>query len=946
MKIINDVRSLGKSRPFSPKPSVIAMSGVLLGCAALGAAAQQDAASEIDEIVVTGTLIRGSAPVGANVIGLSQEEIQATGALSAIQLLQTIPQNDSFGEVLFETATLNNVTINRPSLRDIPGGLSGGSPTLVLVDGRRLVGMGVASTTLDPDIIPPALIERVEVVLDGGSATYGSDAVAGVVNFITRRDFQGVEISSRVGFADHYDAFEGSITAGHSWGSGNAYISFVRAQNDALNGKELGWFRMYPQLRPDLGLNEPIMATLCNPGNVITGNQIYALPYGPTMFGMVNTPLPGTVNDCDLTEGFDLYPRVERNTVMMGFSQELSDKVTLDVRGYYMGREVRANQGPDFYTSATVAPIDLPEFNVVSSPYYFDHLVAPGAFDVHQVDVRYGPDRIQHIDLDTFGIYPTLTVELPADWQLRLQGSYGESNTRQATRTTPSWAQNRAQSVGLFNPYDIDSSNPEAMTAITNFGTYGFAEQTLFNLKAIVDGDLFSLPGGEVKLAMGVEYQDQEYKRRDGSRYLGTARSQFEGYTISDPALGLVDYQLLPPSDALPVTKLTREVKSVFGELVIPVVGDGNALPGVRELNVSLSVRHDDYDDFGDTTNPKVGITWRPLDWFTFRGSWGESFVAPSLANNASATASSASFNSGLGFLFPPQEFVAAGLFPAVVPGQSVLTLQGNAPGIRPQTARTTSIGFDMEPPVVDNLVINLTWWEITFKGLIDIPGFVEPYSSWSTFAAMKTVHPTRAQLDEVLAAVDSIGVACAPLPECVYAINDVRITNLGNFKTDGIDLGGSWFIETGFGTVDLSVNTSYVLNREQSASPGAPFSDMLDSDYSRFRAVATVGTNIGNLRAQATLRYRSGYDLGSAVGWPPQRKVDSFTTVDLFFNYDLNGSGLLQDLSLSLSVNNLFDEDPPRYRTANSLVPQHNGYANGGTLGRLVQLGFKKRFM
>ena len=218
---------------FALKKLVAAMSCLLL-FPTLASGDEEAESPALEEVVITGTLVRGTAPVGTNVIDMDPIQIAATGATSATELLQTLPQNASFNNLQISTGASFNVTINRPSLRDVPGGNSGGSPTLVLFDSRRIVGMGAASTTADPDIIPPALIERVEIVPDGGSALYGSDAVAGVINFITKKDFDGVEIEARYGNADNYDTFDGSITAGKSWKGGSAYIAYNHSENNVM----------------------------------------------------------------------------------------------------------------------------------------------------------------------------------------------------------------------------------------------------------------------------------------------------------------------------------------------------------------------------------------------------------------------------------------------------------------------------------------------------------------------------------------------------------------------------------------------------------------------------------------------------------------------------------------------------------------------------------------
>jgi hypothetical protein len=143
-------------------------------------------ASSLNEVVVTGTLIRGIAPPSANLISLDPTAIAATGASNTNEVLNNIPQLGDFGNTNAQVSRTNSfLTVVRPNIRNLPGlTVSGGSTTLLLVDGHRLVGVGIQETAPDPNIIPPSLLERVEILPDGGSSTYGADAIGGAINFI------------------------------------------------------------------------------------------------------------------------------------------------------------------------------------------------------------------------------------------------------------------------------------------------------------------------------------------------------------------------------------------------------------------------------------------------------------------------------------------------------------------------------------------------------------------------------------------------------------------------------------------------------------------------------------------------------------------------------------------------------------------------------------------
>jgi iron complex outermembrane recepter protein len=207
---------------------------------------------ELQEVVVTGTLIRGAAPTGSNVISISSSDVSATGASTTGQLLATVPQISNLFNSLPQIspigsgggATGANLQVIRPNLRNTPSpATSTGASTLVLVDGHRMVGVGIQQSAPDPEAVPPGAIERVEIVTDGGSSTYGSDAIGGVINFITRRSFDGIKADVRQGWADNYKTFDTNLTAGTRLGGGSVYISFNYAKHDDIFGRDRSYAR-------------------------------------------------------------------------------------------------------------------------------------------------------------------------------------------------------------------------------------------------------------------------------------------------------------------------------------------------------------------------------------------------------------------------------------------------------------------------------------------------------------------------------------------------------------------------------------------------------------------------------------------------------------------------------------------------------------------------------
>jgi iron complex outermembrane receptor protein len=904
----------------------------------------------LEEIVVTGTLIRGIPPGGSDIISVPQESVREAGVSTTAQLLQTIPQLGSFNNLQSPSGGFNTQTSNRPNLRNLPGfTTAGGSPTLVLLNGHRLVGMGISTTTPDPDIVPPAMIERVEIVPDGGSAIYGSDAVAGVINFITRKDFEGVKFDGHYGAADNYDSADGDITAGHRWDGGSAYASYNYSQHDAIFGRDRDYVRQ--PATTVAGIPFPVTSLKCSPSNVQpisiapgAGPQpVYAMPYTTgNAAAAINS-----ANQCDETDVASIYPKEHRHAFFVGGSQHLGDSNELDVHSYYMDRKMNS-----VIARNTVTSFVGPAFaGLTPSPFQADHLINPisatNPFEIHQVSYTWGPPDAskQRLSLTSWGITPTLTTKLGGEWQLRTLANYGESKTEQHTRQFNATVLANAIAAGVFNPYDPESSDPAGLNAVTNSESFGINRQRLLNVRTVADGALFALPGGEVKLAAGLEYSNEKLKSQKGNPIVpGTENTGYSGLTIAGRVI-------IPAQAPSPIADLSRNTKSAFAELSIPVVGKSNGVVGVEELTVSTSGRYDDYSDFGDTFNPKFGITYKPLDWVKLRGAWGKSFVAPSLADDPAADLTSVNWVN-LGFLLPPASLIASGRYPApVTGGTNTIVVLGNAPGIKPETAKTWSAGIDLDPPAIPGLHTSLTYWNINFKDLIALPSFTNQIDYWSNYGSTITVTPSVAQINTIAGIADSTaGVPCGPLPNCLYAILDARKKNFGTLKLNGLDLTTSYVLQTGFGSVDFGIYGNYELSRKAAAVPGASFAELLDANTTRLRAKASMGANIENLRAQISLNHTQGYKLNPAVGptnpgtAPQQTRVGSYDVVGLFFEYDMRGAGWLKDLSFTLNVDNVFDRDPPRFEQQ-SITLYNMGYANGNTLGRFIQFGVGKQF-
>src|SRR3954469_14017799 len=216
---------MSSARNNSVHSSMIArlMLGTAFSAMAVGGAWAQPS-SAVETVVVTGTNIRGAQPTGSNLITVDRAAIETTGAQNVVQLMANVPGITNFGNAAATGGNSDGAGGFAPAIHNIGGGSS--SATLVLINGHRFPTQGLTEAQADPTVIPASALERVEVLPDGASSIYGSDAVAGVINFITRKNFTGLETNAQYGFADHYSSFGASALWGTSWGSGSVLMDY------------------------------------------------------------------------------------------------------------------------------------------------------------------------------------------------------------------------------------------------------------------------------------------------------------------------------------------------------------------------------------------------------------------------------------------------------------------------------------------------------------------------------------------------------------------------------------------------------------------------------------------------------------------------------------------------------------------------------------------------
>ncbi|MEY4720705.1 MAG: hypothetical protein RIQ46_430 [Pseudomonadota bacterium] len=876
----------------------IAIALVAMPSAAFAQAAGDNA--DDNEIVVTGTLIRGEGPVGANQIDLGAKQIEQTASVSANELLASVPQvTNYFNSVPVADLAIaaNQIQITRPNIRNISPNNAASSGTLILFDGHRIATAGTSQASIDPDVIPMAAIERVDVVTEGGSATYGADAVAGVINFVTRRRFDGVSVDAKYGFADNYWQTSVNGILGKDWGSGSAYIAYSYSKSDDLFGRDRGFIRRLSYAtqpyKPD--------GRECDLPN-LTVNSVFS---GITVFSAsVAAPnfQAGTVNACDTTDDSAIIPKVKRHGGLLSLSQDLDDTTSVDVRAFYSQRDTLATSpatGSAQLPASFAIPASVPQ---PSFPLNFLPRVATGSFSFSPL-LGNKAER-SSTAIKEWGVNTELKKEF-GEWQVRGLVNWSRSDSRFRIIQANAARLNAAGIAGTINPFNLAASSPTAVADVMDNMLAAQAVDDLIDLRLITEGKLADLPGGEMRLALGAEYMSDSFKLRSGNDLrIGT--------------LGTRGYD-----------RYKRDVKSVFGELLVPVVD---------MVEISAAARYDDYEDFGGTFNPKVGVSVKPADWLTLRGNWGTSFTAPTPLDQLRSNANTIS-------AFPFVAFTRPGDTPAG--GSFTVALQGSQPNLKPQEADTWSLGFDIKAPFMDGLNLRMNYYNVKFQDILATPTpgvgiFTNFPDNIQTAVGGISAADLRA-FGQLAPGGSAVVETLISQGRTVYEIVDFRTGNFGQVKIDGLDFGIDYRTDTGFGGVDLAVNGNYQLNRKSKVGPGAAVIDDLAVDRPKIYLQTALGADIGNLRAQATWNHTGGYDIVPLATTPVQDKVKAFNTVDLFFKYTVPAeSGVFKDLSFTLNVDNVLDQAPPKFFGTG---PNQNGYANGFSFGRMFVIGVAKKF-
>lgn len=930
---------------------VLAMSGIS------GTVLAQDAQDTIKQDTVERISVTGSSIKRTNYEGdlpltvISKADIDAAGITSAEQLMLQLNIASNSNDNLASNAGIvggeerGNNGSSSANLRQ-----QGAGSTLVLLNGRRIASHGLKGRSVDLNSIPFAAIERVEILRDGASAVYGTDAIGGVINFILRKDFQGNQVGL---FADHTTEGSGNIYRfNFLTGMGDiesdgfnvmASVSFKKAE--ILRGIDRDFTDTF---QPSLGLSADTRGTpfasindrfsdpnnprsshynlvgsgLINPNTGLENDvmNVLALPGQPgcdsfDLMGDDGAALWNRDRNTDVSCAWD-YPRasvlqqpVESFDVVTRGTMKLTDNLEGFIE--FVGSEVVSNKvfEPNQITPWAVGNGDWSKgggwypstgasyqyiVDALSDYYGADQLNIGAPIAYRWRCMECGPREIEtttssyKIQLGLDGVY--------GDWDYKV--GLSRSNNESASELGSGYHYTEylkyVVGTGLISPFLLpgQSQTAEGLAALEEGSARGVrlfgGKTTLTQFDASISGDTGIVFGMDDGTILVAGGVDI---RKEEYGFNGDARSADERLAIYGA----------PFDNGNALAGADRDISAIFVETILPVS---------KELEVNAAVRYDHYSGFGGTTNPKLGFTYRPIDGLLIRGATSTGFRVPSFNQLFNGTTEEPYTGQDLA---DPRDCPNGVIDPAVAACATPIQptrLFGGDVNLGPEESTQNSLGVVYQ--MTDNFSMNIDYWDIVIDGTIQIPGFSDLLANYDTFKGNF--------LRDASGEIQSI---------------DLRYINAGERNTSGIELGFIADGEYGPGDWALTFNGSYLLEDKKKLLDTSDFGPNLVGTHSRgniplrWKHTLNLSYDYGDFSHNLTQIFRNGYDdeapPGIAAGDAAAIALASNYTGQvgsyLIYNYSMRYTGV-ENAVLTVGIKNLLDRDPPFTAHQNDYSP------------------------
>ncbi len=626
----------------------------------------QQSDEDTQTVVVTGTRISRPSDFGNSspVDIIARDNIEKSGYANLQQLMEKNPSN---GAGAFSTRGNNqDSTANGAASISLRG--LGADATLVLVNGRRVAissfAESITTNFVDINSIPVSAIERVEVLKDGASALYGSDAVAGVINIILRKDFEGLELSGSYGSTTEsgYDEQNYSAVWGFGGEDNNVTFIFDYFKNSTLANLERGTLATANQT-PRGG--EDFRSSRGYPGRFVVDGTVRRDPACPA------GSIAGETCLYDFGIWNLLIPEAERSGLMMMAHQDFAG-------GTQLFFELAAQHNNSI---AQGAPTPLDEGAGLTVPVTHPNNPFPTAttIDISRYRTVDAGARQWNIETDNLrGVVGLRGKVSEWDWEVAVQRARSESE--QSGNRNNGWVRTdflqQQIDLGAYNPFGGVQNPQDVIDQITtSLVRRGKSELTMYD--ATISGELFKFRDDAVRMAAGLEYRDESVRDVPDDQF---QRGLIFG-TESVSAAG------------------SRDSWSAFVEVAVPLA---------TGLDLSAALRYDDYSDFGNTTNPKLSLRYAPIEDLAFRASWGTGFRAPSLAQIGLGPSQESRFFSDSFGCEQEASYCTSTDFTIVFTGN---------PNLKAEESESFNFGVSWER---EGFAASLDYWDITQDDKID----------------------------------------------------------------------------------------------------------------------------------------------------------------------------------------------------------------------------------
>lgn len=926
-----------REKTISRSVRLICSSGLLLS---MGMLAQPSFAQEaVQKVEITGSSIKRTETEGvATTQILSRKDIEQTGKTSIADVVRSISAD-------------NNGSISGSFTNGFAGSASGVSlrglsvsSTLVLINGRRTAPYGFGDdgqrSFVDLNSIPLDAVDRIEILKDGASAIYGSDAIAGVVNVILRQNYVGQSVAANIGQSSRGDGRVMSASAAVGFGNlqqdkYNVFMTIDAKKQERIWQKDRSDYIGQADARPwggrdqragqitsgngggsnFLGTVRPVNAA----GGAIAGvaGNVKQLPgtcSAANLDPVGGTSLDNALGGClwDPVQYQTIQPETENLNIYARGTFAINDKTTAYTELGLFNSKAKTQTTPSGLTGAGFDLVNARVNNTNTGP---DQLLLPiGHPDNPFADNRVRPRWVDASRPRTADLETTVTRFLAgvkgtvAEWDYDAGFLYAESKT---DKTQNGYYRQSALKAAVANgTFRIGQGrvNTPAVLALVSptLQNSGVTKSTSVDFKAT--RELAQLPGGALGIAVGAEYRKEE-TNSDPTPYTNINDIAGLGYSAS---------------------KGSRNVTALYTELAIPVL---------KSLEFQLAARTDKYSDYGRSTTPKAGFKFTPTNTVAFRGTYAEGFRAPSAAENGDSAVAA--------FTNIPNDPIRCPVtkLPIDCSSQQVGAITVGNKNIKPETSKSYSLGFVVEP--VKNFSISLDWWKIERDGEI---GGSDP----SAIVANPAGYPD-AQIVR--------GEATSNFPGLAGPILMVKAPylNAGKTQTSGLDLDMRSKFDLGAnGKLNAGVVVTYMHEFKRTDSDGTTHEfagthgdinlsgnggtprTKVSLSLGWDRGPWTVSGNINHVSSISGTNEIGGECLDTDANHNPYLgcRIAAFTTVDVFGKWKMS-----KNLEFTASITNLFDKMAPLDVQTYGRINYNPSLHQSGAVGRYWNIGARYTF-